>query len=184
MPAANALLGICSPSFEGLDGESVLDVGAGTGNYNKIMPAGIGYIWLDSDPQKLRGFRAKRLPGMMILGDAARIPLRDRSVDVALCFAMSHHLTDEEVSALFRELARLCRKTVIFMDAVDEPGSFASRLLWKYDRGSRPRTVATLRELITGSFNLTYTEQFKIYHSYVLWVGEPKNPVPDYNRKR
>jgi len=143
------------------------------------MPAEVRYIWLDSDPQKLRGFRAKGLPGMMILGDAARIPLRDRSVDVALCFLMSHHLTDEELSALFRELARLCRNKMIFLDALNEPGSFVSRLLWKYDRGSHPRTVATLHELITGSFNLIYAEQFKIYHTYVLWVGEPKRSIPD-----
>jgi ubiquinone/menaquinone biosynthesis C-methylase UbiE len=162
------------PHFNELEGQTILDVGAGTGNYVQIMPASRRYIWMDNDPQKLQGFRAKALPGLTILGDATRIPLRDQSVDVVFCCALSHHLTDAEAGDLFRELARICRRKLIFLDAVDNPRSIMSRLMWKYDRGSHPRSAEHLHALIAESFKLVYCEEYSIYHSYRLWIGGPK----------
>jgi SAM-dependent methyltransferase len=164
------------PLFTGLSGQVVLDVGAGTGNYLQIMPSDIRYIWLDNDTEKLQGFKAKGRPALTLIGDATRIALQDGSVDVGFCCALSHHLSEKEISALFQELARVCRKKLIFLDAVYTPRSIASRLLWRYDRGSYPRSPQVLSELMTRSFNVVYKEEYTIHHSYVLWVGEPKRP--------
>lgn len=162
------------PLFGQYGGQTILDVGAGTGNYIPIMPREMRYIWLDNDLRKLQGFKSKGLPGLALVGDATQIALRDDSVDVAFCCAVTHHLTDTEVIRLFRELARVCRNRLIFLDAIDKPDSFVSRVLWRYDRGSYPRPRDVLQQLMTRSFRIVHAEEYKVYHSYVLWVGEPK----------
>jgi ubiquinone/menaquinone biosynthesis C-methylase UbiE len=162
------------PLLERFRDQTILDVGAGTGNCLQIMPPGARYVWLDNDPQKLHGFQSKGPLGLAMLGDATRLALRDESIDVALCCGMSHHLTDEKAAALFRELARVCRSHMIFLDAIAAPGSRTSNLLWKYDRGSHPRTGEVLRQLLSDSFHIVHAEQYKIYHTYVLCVGEPR----------
>jgi|SRR5581483_11407637 len=163
------------PHFEGTENCSVLDLGAGTGNFRQIMPASIQYLWLDNDPLKLRGFRRRHDPGMSVLGDVTRIPLRDGSVDIVFCCAVSHHLAEEQIQMLFREMARTCRRKVIFLDAVWTPESTVSRLLWRYDRGSFPRSGDRLRELMAQSFDLIHNETYTIYHQYVLFAGTPKH---------
>jgi ubiquinone/menaquinone biosynthesis C-methylase UbiE len=155
-------------------GGVVLDVGAGTGNCARITPASSRYIWLDNDAEKLRGFRAKISTGLAMLGDATCIALRAKSVDVALCVAMSHHLSDLELAGLFRELARVCRTRLIFVDPVINPNSLVSDLLWRYDRGSYPRSVGQLCSSVEQHFELECREEYAIYHHYLLCVGRPK----------
>ena len=149
-------------------GATVLDVGAGTGNGMQVVPDRARYLWLDNDAQKLAGLPRTARLWSAILGSATAIPLRDQSVDTALCMAMSHHLDDRQVVQLFSELARVCRGRLIFFDAVDSPGSLKSRLMWKYDRGSHPRRVATLRKLIQERFQIDHEEEYSICHHYWL----------------
>ena len=160
--------------FNDIGEGSILDVGAGTGNLAAAIPASAQYIWLDNDPLKLRGFQAKHPRGLIILGDACRIPLRDKSVDVALCIAMAHHLTEAGVSALIGELARVCRNKLIFLDPVERKSSLVSRLLWRYDRGSYPRPIESLKQLIQKSFEIQHYESYAIWHQYVLCTAHPK----------
>jgi SAM-dependent methyltransferase len=147
---------------------TVLDVGAGTGNGLRVLPNEARYLWLDNDPQKLAGLESLGRPFLAILASATAIPLGARSVDMALCVAMSHHLDDRQISELFLELSRVCRGRLIFLDPVERPESFISRLLWKYDRGSYPRRVAALRALVQERFRIDYEEEYSIYHHYWL----------------
>src|SRR5690349_2769706 len=55
-----------------VDGAVVLDVGAGTGTFEASLPSGAQYIWLDSDREKLAGFRA-RSNSPAILADATHL---------------------------------------------------------------------------------------------------------------
>src|SRR3954471_19450198 len=63
------------PLLNRAKGELLLDIGAGTGEITRILHASTRYIWLDNDPEKLRGFLSKRPDGLAILGDVPRIPL-------------------------------------------------------------------------------------------------------------
>jgi ubiquinone/menaquinone biosynthesis C-methylase UbiE len=154
-------------------GDVVLDVGGGTGGTISILPSLGAYIWLDNDPMKLKGFRRKQPLLNGLLGDATRIPLRDKSVDDVLCVAVLHHLSDEQVSQFLREAARVARKRFILMDPVERAGSIVSRLLWKYDRGSYPRTIEALRSAMQTQFHIEHTEQFAVYHEYLICIGSP-----------
>jgi ubiquinone/menaquinone biosynthesis C-methylase UbiE len=152
----------------------LLDIGAGTGLYADVLPPGVRYIWLDNDAEKLRGFRRAHPQKLALLGDASRMPIRDGGVDYAMSISMSHHLTDAEFDSFLRAVARVCRRGFLFLDGTDQPQSFVSRLLWKYDRGSQPRKPEVLREFLERYFVVQSEELYRIYHTYLLCLAVPK----------
>ena len=158
----------------GTDGLTVLDVGAGTGLVAPLLPAGAHYLWLDNDLRKLRGFRPGRSRVSCMLGDGTRLGLRDRSVDVGVCVAVSHHLTDSQLDGVLGELARVVRQRLVFMDAIDRPESLVSRTLWRFDQGRYPRTASVLEAALARHFDVTMVDRYTVYHSYVLCVGTPR----------
>ncbi len=105
--------------------------------------------------------------------DATRIPIRDGSLDTVLCKLVTHHLTDQAMSALIDESARVLKDDgiFVFMDAVWAPRRPAGRLLWSLDRGTNPRRADTLRACISRRFRIRHWEHFSIYHEYVLCIG-------------
>jgi ubiquinone/menaquinone biosynthesis C-methylase UbiE len=151
----------------------VLDVAGGTGAFGAAVPATSQYLLLDLDPQKVSGFRAKRLPGDALVGDATALCLRDRSVDTALCVCAAHHLDDAQLRRFFAEAARVVRRRLVFLDPL-HTDRVVSKLLWRYDRGSNPRTAATLEAEMNRGFVVEHAEQFRIHHSYTLLVGTPR----------
>ena len=157
---------------------TVLDLGAGTGKFASLLPLSARYIWLDIDRQKLNGFIAKKFPNLAILlGDATRICLKDKSVDYALCIGLTHHLTDNEMNNLFSEISRVTKYKLIFLDGVKDEkdeGSIISNLLWRYDRGSHPRQLREICDGLNSIFDIEQIDQFKIYKRYVICVCVPK----------
>ncbi len=157
---------------------SVLDVGAGTGALYELLDSDTSYIWLDEDPQKLGGFRSRVEAGCnAVLGDATRIGLQGRVVDYVVCVNVAHHLSDRGFARMVRELARVARKQVLFLDPVVKLRSPLSRILWALDRGSNPRTEDSLLRFLGESIELQRIERFTVYHSYLLCVGRPKSPA-------
>src|SRR6266511_6264527 len=111
----------------------VLDVGAGTGSVEAILPTTTCYVWLDADSPKLTRFLAKSA-STAILADATAIPLRDRSVDWSVSIGVSHHLDEASLRLMLDELRRVTRERFVFLDAVAS-SRLQSRLMWRYDRG-------------------------------------------------
>jgi ubiquinone/menaquinone biosynthesis C-methylase UbiE len=160
------IFGRIRPLLGQAEGGVVLDAGAGTGNLESLLPESARYIWLDSDPQKLHGFRRKsRAPAL--LADATRIPLGDRSVDWVLSAFVSHHLDDGQLAQMLDEFLRVAKDRLLFLDAVVAP-TRKSRLLWRYDRGRHPRSADRLLEELRARFGIESQEQFTILHRYLL----------------
>lgn len=156
--------------------KTVLDVGAGTGLYRQVLPETAEYIWLDMDPVKLGGFRRRRMTyRAMLLADATRLCLRDRSVDLALCISVAHHLSDEALARLLSEMARVVREKAVFLEPLDRPDSAVSRLLWRCDRGSWPRSAAVLLNAIQVDFAVEHAAQYRVYHRYLLCIARPRS---------
>ncbi len=151
----------------------ILDVGGGTGLPTSLWPVGAMYVCVDIDPVKLTAFRRKHRSGTPVCGDATRLPIRSGSIDLLVCKNVSHHLGDGELPGLFRECARVLTAggRMLFLDAVQAPERWRSRLLWRYDRGSHPRTVEALREAMAVELQITRSEVFTIHHRYLLSEG-------------
>jgi ubiquinone/menaquinone biosynthesis C-methylase UbiE len=156
----------------------VLDVGGGTGLSSELWPAGVTYVCLDIDPVKLRGFRRKHPRGIALAADATRLPLASRSFDLVVCKAVFHHLSDPLLPMVLRESARVLRPGahLVFVDPLWAPARRRGRLLWRYDRGSFPRSEANLRQAVSAQFAITRWDAFAIHHQYVLGVGSTTPP--------
>lgn len=167
------------PQFEALRAARVvLDVGGGTGWTRTLWPGDGTYICLDTDPTKLRGYRRKWPDGAALLGDAARLPIADRSVDLVTCVAVFHHLTDAVLAAALQEFQRVLRSSGVLLcvEPLWAPSRPFGRLLWRYDRGAHPRSNDALRTLLERGFAPLHTEQYAIWHEYLLWLGRPRSP--------
>ena len=62
---------------------------------------------------------------------------------------------------------------MLFIDAVFAPERWRSRLLWRYDRGSHPRSGGVLRGGMAAEFQVTDWQELTIQHRYVLGAGTP-----------
>jgi len=163
-----------APWLAAAGGKRVLDVGAGTGLQRALLPDTAAYVWLDPDRNKLRGYRARYADGGVIVGDGGALPLKDRSVDLGLCVAVSHHLPDGPLDALFAELDRVVRERVVFLDAVLCPTAPIGRLLWRWDAGSHPRPAEVLLRAMERRLEIEHVEQYRVYHRYLLCVARPR----------
>jgi|tagenome__1003787_1003787.scaffolds.fasta_scaffold20854241_2 SAM-dependent methyltransferase len=149
-----------------VDGAVVLDVGAGTGAFEASLPSGAQYVWLDSDREKLAGFRA-RSTSPAVLGDATHLPFANDSVDWAISAGVSHHLDDAEFGRMLDEMRRVTRAGIVFIDAVATARPL-NRLLWRYDRGRDPRSARDLWRALDSRFDIVAAEEFSVLHRYLL----------------
>lgn len=157
-------------------GELLLEAGAGTGEIVRLLDPTTRYLWLDNDRQKLSGFLTKRRGELAVLGDASRLPFADSTVHTVLTIAVTHHLTDSELDNFLAEMARVCRTRLVFLDCVEDRSSWASRILFRYDRGSFPRPPDVLLQKIKRYFAIEELHEYKIFHRYVLCTARPIQP--------
>lgn len=157
----------------------LVDVGGGTGAGREVVPPGVPYLCLDIDPVKICGFAAKNPGAWAAVADATRMPLPDASADAVILMFVAHHLGDEMLDAFLREAARVMRPggALVFADPLWAPRRWPGRLLWRYDRGSHPRTAARLREALSRHFDVAHWDEFAVWHAYVLAVARPKAPA-------
>ena len=159
----------------------VLDVGGGTGINRGLWPATCTYVCLDTDPVKLSGFLRAYPDDLAVRGDATRVPIKTSSVDAVVCSAVSHHIPDDLLPSLITESIRSLKPggRFIFFDAVWEPSRWTGRLLWKYDRGSYPRTKGSLKTLIGSHCTIIHWQEINIFHKYILCTGTKIGIVSD-----
>ena len=91
-----------------LGARSVLEVGAGTGNYTGALTAsGFSVTALDRSPAMVE-IGAHKTAARWILADASALPLRTRSVDAIAAVNVLHHLPGCHAAlAEFRRVARM-----------------------------------------------------------------------------
>ncbi|HRF96979.1 MAG TPA: class I SAM-dependent methyltransferase, partial [Aggregatilineales bacterium] len=153
-------------------GALVVDIGGGTGLNRILFDDHVRYVCLDNDSVKLHGFLQKAVAGSPILGDAGNMPFPTGGGDVVICTAVIYHLPDEVLSAFVQEAFRILNPNGQFVvfDPVWAPKRMAGRLLWKYDRGSFPRTPETLRTALSKNGQVVHWENFAIFHRYVIGI--------------
>lgn len=91
-------------------GERILDVGAGTGRFARLLSESNRVVALDASREMLEAGRGKG-PFGRIRGDALRLPFREDSFDATMFVMVLHQLP--ELGLPLREAARVADKTVI-----------------------------------------------------------------------
>jgi ubiquinone/menaquinone biosynthesis C-methylase UbiE len=115
---------------------TVLDVGSGAGDLVRAVveecrARGIPVrVWsLDAHPQ-VQAFARERLADVpevrFLRGDAACLPLRSASVDLALCTLALHHFTEEAAVAALAEMRRVARSWAVVGDLCRAPVAYAA----------------------------------------------------------
>ncbi len=94
-----------------MPGSRILDIGCGTGRLAVPLSARCRVVGLDVSREMLEAGRGKGSPAAFVLGDAVRLPFRDRSFDVALAVMVLHLLPDFRAGV--REMSRCATRSVI-----------------------------------------------------------------------
>jgi len=148
--ARRAIAG-CTPADHG---PRLLDVPCGAGRFAPLL-AGLGgsYLAADHSPamlllcrQRLQAAGLGARAVAFVQADARKLPLPDRSVDLACCLRLLHHFPERrDRLAILAELARVCHGPLVlsFLDAA----AHKQRLyLWRRRRrGQLPRRVLLSR---------------------------------------
>ena len=146
-----------------------VDVGGGTGRVKSLLPTAARHVCVDVDPQKLAGYVSKYEHGQAVFGDALRLPLQGDVANAVTLVAVSHHLTESELTIAFDEIARVLAPngTFYFFDAILAPNRWLSRWLWRHDRGAHPRTSEQLLYHLSSHFRIVDTFEYSIWHRYL-----------------
>jgi SAM-dependent methyltransferase len=151
----------------------LVDIGGGTG----LRPQGSTidtYVCMDVDFAKLRRFRGGRSGRLAVVGDAIASPFPANTFDAVLCAKVVHHLNDGALNAMLAESLRILKSggVLILVDAV-RTADWTSRLLWRVDRGSCPRTAAEIRGALPTQYAVGAYEEFRIapFHRFAVYAA-------------
>jgi MPBQ/MSBQ methyltransferase len=89
------------------EGSFVLELGCGDGKTLCALSGSRSVVGLDISPQALLLARRARVDANLILADASRLPLREKSFDAVFAFHVTGHLLASGRRALAREAARV-----------------------------------------------------------------------------
>lgn len=139
---------LLSAALDGSRPSRILDCGAGTGrNLDWLNTFG----WAVGVERSLTGLRHGRLARRrLVRGDVARLPIPDRSVDVATSFDVLYCLDDETERAAVAEMWRVLRPggvLLVNVAALDSLKGSHSTLTQEVRRYTKSR----LRTLLTGA---------------------------------
>ena len=105
---------------------SVLDVGAGTGELLGVITefarAGTRktrLVGLDLNALSVKEIAAESVKYdeiSPIQGNALNLPFDNNAFDYAICSLFTHHLTDEQIPIVLREMSRVARRGIVVID--------------------------------------------------------------------
>ncbi len=152
-------------------GNSVLDVGCGTGKYTQIFEKA-DYVGVDISNDYLNYARTKYPFGKFLNMDSTKLSFPDDSFKYVFSASTFHHLSDDQAERTAEEMKRVCKSggTVYVIDNVfPSKVNFIGYLLFKLDRGNYQRNFREMEQLLArqgffvtdqklkGSFPYRYT---------------------------
>jgi len=114
----------------------VADIGCGTGNASEVLAPLVSKVVAIDQSEAMLNAARKRLTGVanveFLRGDVEKLPLKDASVDAAVCVLVLHHIEDPSVAC--REMARILRPggVCLIVDMVEH-----DRVQYKHTMGHR-----------------------------------------------
>lgn len=110
---------------------SVLDVGAGSGEllsataeFARAGKRKAQLVGLDLNPLSVKEIVAGSQEYdaiSAVRGDALQLPFADGSFDYSICSLFTHHLTDEQIPIVLKEMSRVARRGIVVIDLERSP---------------------------------------------------------------
>ncbi|MEA3413471.1 MAG: class I SAM-dependent methyltransferase [Pseudomonadota bacterium] len=167
-------------------GERLLDIGSGRGGLEGAIPDGVEYLSLDYPAIGAERYGARP----SVFGSAERLPLRDGTIDVAVCFEVLEHLQRpqdavSEIGRILRRGGRAVFSVPFAYPLHDAPydfqrltryqlGCFAEqaglRIDWLQERGHAIESAALLFNLAIARSALNGVRRRRIAALFVLLV--------------
>jgi SAM-dependent methyltransferase len=130
----------------------ILDLGCGTGELAPIfIKAGYGYAGIDIEPERIEFARKTYRQGEFHVMDASHLKYPDEHFDQILVTGVLHHLSDDDVRMIVREMRRVLRPDgrALVMEDIALRGSLnlLGALVHLADAGAfirRPKQYVTL----------------------------------------
>ncbi len=141
-----------------VNGQKLLDVGCGPAEIVKLLPEGLDYIGVDHSEAYIKsatkkfGNRAK-----FICDDLTKLPEHEiGEIDIAVAIGLTHHLEDEEVELLLKNVSSLMKPESRFF-IVDVCYFDGQSPIVKYiisqDRGENIRHIDEYMKFATNTFS-------------------------------
>jgi len=91
-------------------GEKILDMGCGRGDFIKYKPAQVGYIGIDISEKNIKKAKEKYPKEDFRVMDATDTTFEDGIFDYIVCIETMEHLTIDELRNLLKEMKRIGKK--------------------------------------------------------------------------
>ncbi|MEP6703572.1 MAG: class I SAM-dependent methyltransferase, partial [Acidobacteriota bacterium] len=113
---------------------SVLDVGCGSGELlrmiakfasasgRKTLLTGIDLNPISSETTRSESLQFPEISA--VRGDAFQLPFADGTFDYAISSLFFHHLTDEQIPVVLKEMSRVARRGIFVIDLHRDPAAF------------------------------------------------------------
>lgn len=124
-------------------GDSLLDIGCGTGVVAKILGEHFSSKIMGCD---IKNYLVYKIPFIKIKD--GRIPIKDNNFDVSLLNDVLHHIDRENQASVLKEAARVSKKLLIFEFKPTMVGKLADLILNKFHYGDlhAPLSVRSIRD--------------------------------------
>jgi len=138
------------------DQMSVLEVGCGTGEFARMTRG--RYLGIDMNNQYIN--YAKKLYGndplkQFLREDLTKTKLPKSEFDVVLLIDFTHHVSDEDLNHIFKELNTLNFEHIVIYDPVKQSSNnLWGRMLIFLDRGKYIRSEENQNKLIANHFKV------------------------------
>lgn len=132
--------------FPGEEGDTILDVACGNGNYYPFFTevVGLEYTGCDLSENMVAICKENYPDGEFIRGDAADLPFEDNEFDIVFCSDLLLHVPVETQEAVLAELWRVASKYVVVqtrpikdderLERIDDDGALFRHELVETDR--------------------------------------------------
>ena len=145
--------------------EHVLDAGCGFGYLVKHFKT-CYYTGVDSDPGRIdwaKSHIGEHKKRKFIAADICHTQLPAKSFDKAVAFGLLHHLPDDVAARCVRELSRLVKGNIVFLDGVYSDYHVINNILCKYDQGKYVRRSSEYVSLVSPHVK---SVKSSFYHAY------------------
>tara|TARA_Y100000310_G_scaffold194628_1_gene194621 strand:+ start:952 stop:1539 length:588 start_codon:yes stop_codon:yes gene_type:complete len=154
------------------EGETVLDIGCGTGVFSKLFKS--GYTGVDAAQGFIEFARNKYPQHKFLVKTAQEIDFSDNSFDKIMLLNFIHFLKDEDAKELLKKCSVIAKDSVCIMEPLPS-NRFWTKFFYSQNRGHNIKSLFQLKEEISESLEIVDVKVFRSgFYKLVIVKCVPK----------